>query len=68
MPLAAHVKRIGKQAIHLAGWTQVLFGITGRRWEVHDIRMKHLINEFWIRPDESERPINFKQVEDGCYW
>lgn len=68
MPLAAHVKRIGKQAVHLAGWTQVLFGITGRRWEEHDTRMKHLINEHWVRPLESEKPANFKQVEDGCYW
>lgn len=68
MPLAAHVKRMGKQAVHLAGWTQVLFGITGRRWEVHDTRMKHLINEHWVRPKESEKPKNFKQVEDGCYW
>lgn len=68
MPLAAHVKRMGKQAIHLAGWTQVLFGITGRRWEVHDTRMKHLINENWVRPKPSETPQNFKKVEDGCYW
>lgn len=29
MALAAHVKRMGKQAVHLAGWTQMLFGIYG---------------------------------------
>ena len=32
MNLAAHVKREGKIAIHLAGWTQMLFGIYGNRW------------------------------------
>lgn len=31
--LAAHVKRIGKQAIHMGGATQLLFGIKGNRWE-----------------------------------
>jgi hypothetical protein len=34
MPLAAHVKRIGKKAIHLGGGTQLLFGIKGKRWEL----------------------------------
>ena len=32
LPLAAHVKRMGKQAIHLAGGTQLMFGIKGNRW------------------------------------
>src|SRR5690606_28576019 len=31
-PLAAHVKRLGKKAIHLGGATQLLFGIKGKRW------------------------------------
>ena len=33
MPLAAMLKKAGKQAIHLGGATQLLFGIKGRRWE-----------------------------------
>ncbi|HHB52109.1 MAG TPA: hypothetical protein ENK75_03570, partial [Saprospiraceae bacterium] len=32
-PLAAHVKRIGKQAVHMGGALQLLFGIIGKRWE-----------------------------------
>lgn len=32
-PLAAHVKRMGKQAVHLGGALQLLFGIRGNRWE-----------------------------------
>ena len=32
-PLAAHVKRMGKQAVHLGGALQLLFGIKGNRWE-----------------------------------
>lgn len=32
-PLAAHVKRQGKKAVHLGGSLQLLFGIKGKRWE-----------------------------------
>ena len=32
-PLAAHVKRKGKKAIHLGGALQLLFGVKGKRWE-----------------------------------
>lgn len=32
-PLAAHVKRQGKKAIHIGGALQLLFGIRGKRWE-----------------------------------
>ena len=33
MPLASKLKNAGKQAIHLGGATQLLFGIKGYRWE-----------------------------------
>lgn len=32
LPLAAYIKQLGKQAIHMAGGTQLLFGILGNRW------------------------------------
>lgn len=32
-PLAAYAKRRGKQAIHMGGSLQLLFGIKGKRWE-----------------------------------
>ena len=65
-PLAAYVKSKGKQAIHLGGATQLLFGIKGKRWEGSEI--EGLFNEYWTRPVESERPKNLKKVEEGCYW
>src|ERR1017187_1032900 len=43
-PLAAHVKRMGKKAIHLGGPTQILFGIKGKRWE-NNPDFKDIINE-----------------------
>jgi hypothetical protein len=68
-PLAAHVKRIGKKAIHLAGVTQLLFGIKGKRWDSFNYYpYQNLYNENWVRPGENEKPPNANIVEDGCYW
>lgn len=77
-PLAAHVKRQGKKAIHLGGSLQLLFGIIGSRWENPNYGVKEwgipygsyssLINEYWTRPGKIGRPRNAKQVEGGCYW
>ena len=66
--LAAHVKRMGKQAVHLAGWTQMLFGVYGERWIKDQPQYSKYINEYWIRPLESEKPKGAEKVENGCYW
>jgi hypothetical protein len=67
--LAAHVKRMGKKAIHLGGATQLLFGIKGKRWEDDPNQpFKNFMNEHWIRPGEDERPSNASIVEGACYW
>lgn len=77
-PLAAHVKRQGKQAIHLGGALQLLFGIKGKRWEDSNYGVKEwnipygsytsLMNEYWIRPNNIAKPKNIQKVENGCYW
>ena len=81
LPLAAHVKRLGKKAVHLGGGTQLLFGIKGKRWEVqYDRVLQYRPNEFintnyidlfninWIYPDAAEKPIDAIKVENACYW
>ena len=68
MCLAAHVKRMGKQAVHLAGWTQMLFGVYGERWIKDQPQYAKFINENWIRPLVSEKPKGAEKVENGCYW
>lgn len=81
LPLAAHVKRMGKKAVHLGGGTQLLFGIKGKRWEEQYAREWHyrpnesininyvdLFNEHWVYPDESEKPKEALKVENACYW
>jgi len=68
-PLAAHVKRKGKKAIHLAGITQFLFGIKGKRWENYIVwPYTNLYNEYWVRPSQNEKPRNAQSVENACYW
>lgn len=66
-PLAAHVKRLGKQAVHLGGATQILFGIRGNRWDKHPV-ISSLYNEHWVRPDVTEKPSGAEKVEGACYW
>ena len=72
MPLAAHVKRSGKKAVHLGGSLQLLFGIRGARWENSNYNAPYnyskLMNEFWVKPSATETPSKAQQVEEGCYW
>lgn len=67
LPLAAHVKTIGKIGIQMSGATQILFGIKGKRWDDHPIISK-LYNENWIRPSLEETPPQIDKVEGGSYW
>lgn len=76
-PLAAHVKRQGKKAVHLGGALQLLFGIRGRRWDGENYGVNigflpgqyaSLPNEHWIRPRNDERPAGATKVENACYW
>jgi hypothetical protein len=70
--IAAHVKRNGKKAIHLGGSLQLLFGIKGKRWESSSYNSIYdyskLINDFWVRPSDNERPSGANKVEGACYW
>ncbi|MGY6648829.1 hypothetical protein [Wenyingzhuangia sp. IMCC45574] len=71
-PLAAHVKRIGKKAVHMGGSLQLLFGIKGSRWEnekiVGKVNYQQLFNEYWCKPLKKETPRDNKKVEGGAYW
>ena len=67
-PLTVHAKRLGKVGVHLAGWTQMLFGIYGKRWLTDQPHYARFINRYWIRPDATEMPKNAMKVEGGCYW
>lgn len=66
-PLAAKLKMAGKQAIHMGGVTQILFGIKGRRW-VDNPRAGVEFNDAWEYPKENEMPKRCTVVENHCYW
>lgn len=62
--LAAHIKRMGKKAVHLGGFLQIMFGIMGKRWE----GKYSFVNDYWIRPLQSDVIKNAQSIENGCYW
>jgi hypothetical protein len=65
--LADHAKASGKQAVHIGGGLQILFGIKGRRWDVHP-EISAMFNEHWCRPLLEERTTNYGMIEGGTYW
>ena len=67
-PLAAKLKRAGKQTIHLGGATQYMFGIKAKREEEGKTFINSLFNDYWVRPTNEEKPKNADKVENGCYW
>lgn len=81
LPLAAHVKRMGKKAIHLGGGLQLLFGIKGKRWDpvsnygswyqiphLFDQNYCDLYNDKWIRPLDTDTPKNAIKLDGATYW
>lgn len=63
--LAARIKQMGKQAVHMGGSLQTLFGIKGSRW---DKQYGWMYNDAWVYPSEAETPKGYEKVENGCYW
>ncbi len=66
-PLAVRIKQAGKQAVHMGGATQLLFGIKGKRWDDNPY-INRFYNDNWIRPDTKLKPEDDKNLDDGCYW
>lgn len=66
-PLAARIKQMGKSAIHMGGAVQTLFGIKSGRG-LNNSYINNLYNEYWVWPDENDRPKGSEKVENGCYW
>lgn len=76
-PLAARIKQDGKQAIHMGGVLQLLFGIMGKRWDgtgpnsvTNQMRedIAPYYNNNWTYPKISETPVSAGRVEYGPYW
>lgn len=70
--LGDYVKRKGKQAVHIGGATQLLFGILGERWEKQYQGYEKIFNASWTRPLPEETPQNLsrftKTERFKAYW
>lgn len=67
LPLAAQVKRAGRQAVHLGGALQLLFGIRGRRWNQGPV--SEFFNENWVFPSSEETPAGkYRRMSESSYW
>lgn len=66
-PLAIKLKDAGKQAIHMGSASQLLFGITGKRWEEGGGLDKY-VNQYWTKPPKTTAPKHPDKLDEGCYW
>jgi hypothetical protein len=68
IPVCKYIySELNKSVMYIGGALQLFFGIIGRRWFTNKDILA-LTNDEWIRPDKSEKPDNFTNVEKGCYW
>jgi len=67
LPLASFIKDMGKKAIHLAGASQMLFGVYGARWQDHP-DFKPLMNKNWIQPFNEDKPKTSELLGKKSYW
>ena len=70
--LCDYVKRIKKKnAFHLGGGLQMMFGVYGHRWEPsfnNSPFLKEYMNDYWIRPLAEEIPPMYQAQENGAYF
>jgi hypothetical protein len=70
--LCDYIKRIKKKnAFHLGGGLQMMFGVYGHRWEPSfnsNPFLKEYMNEYWIRPLPEEIPPMYQAQENGAYF
>lgn len=65
--LAVHAKKMGAVGIHMGGALQLLFGISGNRWETYG-SLSGIKNEYWCFPCDADTPSSFEGTEDAAYW
>jgi hypothetical protein len=58
---------LNSSVMYIGGPLQLFFGIIGKRWFGSHI-IKSLVNNYWTRPVEEDRPKNITTCEGGCYW
>jgi hypothetical protein len=68
IPLANHIKSLGKIGISLGGHLQIIFGVAGARWR-RDPEWQKYINPSWVDVPSSFQPMDKDDLTDqGAYW
>lgn len=67
LALGELLRRDGLKIVVVGGALQLLFGISGRRWNERP-EYAALLNAHWASPSPDERPRGFQSIEGGCYW
>ncbi len=69
--LGDYIKKKGKQAVHIGGHLQILFGIKGARWNEQNVG-KEIHNKYWVDVDPKYRPASLdkfvKAEGNTAYW
>jgi hypothetical protein len=68
IPLASHIKSMGKIAIDLGGHLQFLFGVIGKRWRDHPEVGEKYFTEYWIDMPARYKPQQTDVCDRGAYW
>lgn len=66
MPLGFEIKKLNKQAIHIGGGLQLLFGIKGKRWDLNPV-VSGFYNENWVYPSKIDTPKNLNNLKYDAY-
>ncbi len=67
IPLASHIKRMGKIGLSLGGHLQVLFGVLGKRWKESAEWQTQYVNPAWIEMPSQHRP-DLSESYEAAYW
>ncbi|WP_298637083.1 hypothetical protein [uncultured Umboniibacter sp.] len=66
LSIAAFIKELGKVALHIGGLTQLIFGVTGARWD--DAGWMNAVDKRgWIRPTMNEDNKHAFNIAKGVY-
>jgi len=69
IPIASHVKNMGKIGFSLGGHLQLIFGVIGKRWRVESPFWPiYCFNERWIDMPAKYKPKETDVCDSGAYW
>lgn len=71
IPIASHIKDMGKIGIELGGYLQILFGVWGKRWlepQFFKFWNERYYNEHWVHMPSDYKPNATDVCDLGAYW